>query len=172
MAKRKASVGMAVVNAEELRGVLDQFDTLVRHKVMDRVLRAGTRPVASAMRANAPSSAATGSRRKQSKKTRARFANSKPLKTTIRAVVRKGERRSIALVGPSYTHGGGHGNFFASDHKRKVLWGRQTGAPRKMNQFVKATADQTSGAATAAMIAAAKKELEEAARQAAGRGNA
>ncbi len=33
----------------------------------------------------------------------------------------------LGLVGPSYSDGGGHGNLFSKDHKRKVLWGRDGG---------------------------------------------
>lgn len=165
MAKSRASVGMSMAS-DELISTINELDRLVKFKVVDKALKAAARPVLSRMRANTPSSGASGSRKKQSAKVRARFSNSRPLKTAIRSVVRRYERGGISLVGPSYTHGGGHGNFFARDHKQKVLWGKPTGDIRKVNQFVKATADETAGAARTAMIATIKEEIDKAAREA------
>jgi hypothetical protein len=162
----KASVGMEMVNAKEFNDAMEQLDRLVRFKVIDKALKAGSKPVETTMRAIAPDSRKTGSRAKQSRAVKTKFANSKPLKTTIRTVIRKSDKGGIAITGPSYTHGGGHGNFFASDHKRKVLWGRDGGETRKMNQFVKATADQTKAAASAAMTAVVKSEVAAAAKEA------
>jgi len=69
----------------------------------------------------------------------------------------------IGLVGPSYSDGGGHGNLFSKDHKRKVLWGRDAGTIRKVNQFVKKTADETKAAASSAVTSSLKSGIETAA---------
>jgi hypothetical protein len=111
------------------------------------------------MIANTPES--DGSRRRQSAKTKQRWSGAKKLKTTIKAVVRRKMKYgtvngAIGLVGPSYSDGGGHGNLFSKDHKRKVLWGRDAGTIRTVNQFVKRTADETKSAASAAVTSALK----------------
>ena len=163
------SVGFQMVNAEKLVKQLEQLDIQVREKVGQDALRAGMRPVESAVRALAPESSATDSRRKQSRKTRQRWSGSKKLKDTIRSVVRTTRRAGITagmlgLVGPSYSEGGGHGNLFSRDHKRKVLWGRDSGSTRAVNQFVKRAADQSRTAAEAALVSAAKSGIDAAAR--------
>jgi hypothetical protein len=163
------SVGFQMVNAEKLVKQLEQLAIDVREKVGGDALRAGMRPVESAVRALAPESSATDSRRKQSQKTRQRWSGSKKLKDTIRSVVRTTRRAGITagmlgLVGPSYSEGGGHGNLFSKDHKRKVLWGRDGGTVRVVNQFVKRAADQSRTAAEAALVAAAKSGIDAAAR--------
>src|SRR5690606_22843298 len=122
MAKNKASVGMELIDGDQLLASLKQIGIMVQNKVVDKALSAGIKPVAAALKVNAPDSQKTGSRKKQSRSTRAKWSNSRSLKTTIRYVVRKYDRGGLALAGPSYTHGGGHGNFFASDHKRAVYW--------------------------------------------------
>jgi hypothetical protein len=163
------SVGFQMVSAEKLVKQLEQLAIDVREKVGGDALRAGMRPVESAVRALAPESSATDSRRKQSQRTRQRWSGSKKLKDTIRSVVRTTRRAGITagmlgLVGPSYSEGGGHGNLFSKDHKRKVLWGRDGGTVRVVNQFVKRAADQSRTAAESALAAAAKSGIDAAAR--------
>jgi len=68
------------------------------------------------------------------------------------------------LVGPSYSEGGGHGNLFSRDHKRRVLWGRDGGSVRVVNQFVKRAADQSRGQAEAAVVQSVKSGIDAAAR--------
>lgn len=166
MAKARASVGMQLLDGDKLIAVLKSLSVLVQNKVVDEALKAGIKPVEQAIRSESPSSRLTGTRKKQSAKTRAKFSNSRPLKTTIRSVVRKKRKGAIALAGPSYTHGGGHGNFFASDHKRKVYWGRDAGGVRVVNRFVKRAADMSQAAASAAISASVKSEIDRAAKEA------
>jgi hypothetical protein len=135
----------------------------VQNKVAQEAIDAGTKPVLTAMIANTPES--DGSRRRQSGKTKQRWSGAKKLKTTIKAVVRRKMKYgtvngAIGLVGPSYSDGGGHGNLFSKDHKRKVLWARDAGSVRTVNQFVKKTADQTRSAASAAVTSALKSGIE------------
>jgi hypothetical protein len=117
------------------------------------------------MIANTPES---DGRKQQSAKTKRKWSGAKKLKTTIKAVVRRKMKYgtvngAIGLVGPSYSDGGGHGNLFSKDHKRKVLWGRDAGTIRTVNQFVKRTADETKAAASAAVTSALKSGIEAAA---------
>lgn len=162
-----SQVGFQMLNADALIKQLDKLAFEVREDIAGKAIEAGMKPVQSAMIANTPES--TGSRSKQSSKTRRKWSGSKKLKTTIRSVVRKTRRAGIAagvlgLVGPGYSEGGGHGNLFSKDHKRKVLWGRDSGTVRQVNQFVKRTADQTRGQAESALISAAKAGIDAAAR--------
>lgn len=167
-AASQAHVGLALVNADELIKQLEELAHEVREKVAVEAIEAGMRPVHAAVYANTPES--KGSRDKQSTKTKQRWSGSKKLKTTIRSVVRRRKRAGISagvlgLVGPGYSEGGGHGNLFSRDHKRKVLWGRDGGSVRIVNQFVKRAADQSRAHAGAAVTHAVQSGIEAAARR-------
>lgn len=162
-----AHVGMALLNGDELIKQLEALEFQVREKVAVEAIEAAMRPVQAAVLANTPES--RGSREKQSTKTKAKWSGAKKLKSTIRSVVRRRKRAGISagvlgLVGPSYSEGGGHGNLFSKDHKRKVLWGRDGGTIRTVNQFVKRGADQSRAQAQAALTASLKSGIEAAAR--------
>jgi hypothetical protein len=150
----RASVGMSLIDGEKFLKRLEKMTIQVQDKVVTEAIEAGTQPILRAMIPNTPES--NGSRDKQSKKTKSKWSGSKKLKTTIKAVVRKRRKfgvvnGALGLVGPSYSDGGGHGNLFSKDHKRKVLWGRDSGTTRVVNQFVKKTADESKGAAMSAV---------------------
>jgi hypothetical protein len=162
----KASIGMQLVNGDKLIKHLEKLAGDVGTKVVRDAIEAGTKPVLAAMIANTPES--NGSRQKQSTKAKQRWSGSKKLKTTIKAVVRERVRFGVVngatgFIGPSYSDGGGHGNLFARDHKRKVYWGKDTGGVRVVNQFVKKTADETASAASAAVRAELKRGIDRAA---------
>lgn len=161
------SIGMELIDADQFIKALEQLEALVQGKVIENAIEAGMQPVIRAMIANTPES--SGSRDRQSEETRQRWSGSKKLKTTIRGVVRRKTKYGklvgrMGFVGPSYSDGGGHGNFFSRDHQRKVLWGRNAGTIRTVNQFVKRTADQTRSAASAAINASLKAGIEAAAK--------
>ena len=162
------SVGMEMINADQFVKALEQLNVIVQGNVIEDAINAAMRPVITAMIANTPES--DGSRDLQSTKTKAKWAGSKKLKTTIRGVVRRRVKYGktvgrVGIVGPSWSDGGGHGNLFSRDHKRKVLWGRDGGGIRVVNQFVKRTADQTRSAASAVMISSLKHGIDRAAAQ-------
>jgi hypothetical protein len=163
----RTGVGLQMLNGSQLVKQLEALAIQVREKVGRDALEAGMAPVQQAVIANAPES--SGSRDKQSTKTKQRWSGSKKLKSTIKSVVRTRKRAGITagmmgLVGPSYSDGGGHGNLFSRDHKRKVLWGRDGGTVRVVNQFVKRAADQSRARAEAALTQAVKAGIEAAAR--------
>jgi hypothetical protein len=164
------SVGMELINGDELVQALQKLVYEVQTTVLAKAIEAGSRPVESAMISNAPES--QDGRRQQSSKTKQKWSGAKKLKTTIRSVVRPQRKFGqivgrLGLVGPSYSDGGGHGNLFSRDHNRKVLWGRDAGTVRKVNQFVKRTADETKSAAASAVKASLKAGIDAAAKQAA-----
>jgi hypothetical protein len=159
----RVSIGMELIDGNKFLKQLEQLESVIRSTVIENAIQAGTVPVEAAMLANTPES--DGSRRQQSTKTKRRWSGAKKLKTTIRSVVRPKKKLGvligrIGLVGPSYSEGGGHGNLFSKDHKRKVLWGRDAGTIRKVNQFVKKTADETKSAASAAVTSSLKSGIE------------
>lgn len=161
----KASVSFDMQGVAKLLKQLETLDIQVRQTIGQNALKAGMQPVEAAVRANAPESSKTGSRKKQSTQSRGKWSGSKKLKNTIRSVVRVQRKAGITsgilgLVGPSYSEGGGHGNLFSRDHKRKVLWGRGTVGIRTVNQFVKRAADESQTAAKAAVISSLKGGLQ------------
>lgn len=163
----QASIGFELEHGEDFIKSLGQFVLDVQNKVVKEAIEAGTQPILSVMVANTPES---DGRKGQSKSTRQKWVNSKKLKTTIKAVVRTRIKfgvvgGAIGLVGPSYSHGGGHGNLFSKNHKRKVLWGRDSGSIRVVNQFVKKTADQTRSAAQAAVTSSLASGIDREARR-------
>jgi hypothetical protein len=168
-ATSKAAIGMALVDGDKFLKQLEKLVVEVQLNVVHDAIEAGTKPVLAAMIPNTPES--SGSRDKQSKKTKQRWSGSKKLKNSIRAVVRKRTRfgivnGAIGLIGPDYKSGGGHGNLFSQrTHKRTVFWGREVSASRAINQFVKRTADQTKSAAMSALRASLKSGIDKAARK-------
>jgi HK97 gp10 family phage protein len=157
-----------MAGADKLVKQLEALAIEVREKIGQQALTAGMAPVQAAVSANTPQSSNTRSREKQSSKTKKKWSGSKKLKDTIRSVVRTRRKAGITagligLVGPSYSEGGGHGNLFSKDHKRKVLWGRDAGSTRSVNQFVKRAADQSSSQAASAVVSALKSGIDQAA---------
>jgi len=165
----RTGIGMELLNGSDLVKQLESLAIQVRETVGREALEAGMKPVQSAVTALAPESSVTGSRKKQSTRTKQKWSGSKKLKSTIRSVIRTRKRAGITagmmgLVGPSYSDGGGHGNLFSKDHKRKVLWGRDGGVIRSVNQFVKRSADQSRSQAQAALTTTLKTGIDSAAR--------
>jgi hypothetical protein len=165
----KATVGMAFTDEKKFLKLLEKLTVEVQNEVVGEAISAATKPVLSAMIANTPES--SGSRDEQSQISRNQWSGSKKLKTTIKAVVRKKMKfgqpsGAIGLVGPSYSDGGGHGNLFSKDHKRKALWGRDSGEVRRVNQFVKKTADETASKSASVLTASLAKGVDAAAKRA------
>jgi len=162
----KASVGLSLLDIERFMHEVERFVIDVQVNIVTKAVEAGVAIVLPAMISNTPQS--TGSRAKMSNKSRSYWSGSKRLKYTIKAVVRKRVRfgiqhGAVGLVGPDYMAGGGHGNLFSKDHKRKVYWGKDAGTTRVVNQFVKKTADETRSQTEAAVSSALKSGIEAAA---------
>lgn len=160
----KAGITMQFGSAQkELKDLIYSLDQMVRHKAVDTAMKSAAKPVLARMRKLAPVS--SGSRKKQSKSTASKWQNSRKLKTTLRSVVRKRSNGSTVYVGPSYYGGGGHGNLFSRDHKRMVLWGKDTGRIRRVNRFVKDTADQSKAESLNALNRSLRTTIEQEAKR-------
>ena len=169
----RTSVGMQLLNGDKLIKQLEALSQQVRDVVAKDAISAAMVPVEQSVIANTPESSTTGSRAKQSSRTRQKWSGSKKLKSTIRSVTRTRKRAGITagqmgMVGPSYSDGGGHGNLFSKDHKRKVFWGRDAGTIRVQNQFVKRAADQSKARASAVLTQALTTGINQAARATSG----
>lgn len=156
-----------MLNGKDLVKQLEQIAFEVREKIAVESIQTAMRPVQWEVMSQTPVS--RGSRDKQSAKTKVKWAKAKPLKSTIKSVVRKRKRAGIAagvlgIVGPSYSDGGGHGNLFSKDHKRMVLWGHDSMFIRRVNQFVKKAADASRIHAEQMLTSAVKSGIDAAAR--------
>lgn len=76
-------VGFSLMNAHSLVKQLDAMAVEVREVVAANALESGMKPVQAAVIANTPESSVTGSRKKQSTKTKQKWSGSKKLKSTI-----------------------------------------------------------------------------------------
>lgn len=162
--KKRLGVSFELTGDKELLKALDAIAYGVNYELPAKLLTEAAKPLEAAVMANAPDSRKTGSRKKQSKKTKALFSAAKPLHTTITTVTRRMKRYglvvgSYALVGASYHAGGGHANFFASQHKAQWWWGKPARASRIVDRFVKRAADQTREQCKSILVSAIKREL-------------
>jgi hypothetical protein len=164
----RASIGMKMEGAEALIEALGKLAVEAQIEISRKCLAAGLEPIREAMIPLTPKS--RNNRAGQSKKMRKQWESSKPLHTTIRAVVRGRKKYGVisgalGLVGPSYSDGGGHGNLFARQHKSQNWWGRPATRSRIIDNFVKRAADQAGGAARAKVISTLRSELDSAAKR-------
>lgn len=159
----KASIMFSIMGDAEVQKLFQSLDKLVRFKVADDAMRAASKPMQKRIRELSPDSRKTGSRAKQSQKTKVKWQNSASLKTVIKTVVRKHPKGAKAFVGPSYSDGGGHGNFFSKDHKRAKYWGRDpilsARRVRIVNRFVKRAADEVGPTSKAIAIRVIKDAM-------------
>ena len=159
--KKKASkrVSWELSGAEALLDQLKELDNAVRNDIAEKALSSVSKDVLASMRSHVPESAKTGSRDSMSQKAKATWSGSKTLKNTLTFAIRRRFGFVSAFIGPDYKSGGGHGNLFSKDHKSKVLWGKDGGATRKVNQFVKKAADETMGRAKSKIIGVLQSEI-------------
>jgi len=172
MARRRntarATVGMKLEGGEELLEALKKLAIEAQNEIAEKSIQAGMQPIHDAMVPLTPKS--RNNRAGQSQKMRKQWENSKPLHTTIRAVVRKRRKfgivsGAVGLVGPSYSEGGGHGNLFARQHRSQNWWGKPATKSRIIDNFVKRAADQVGGVASAKVVATLRSEIDAAARR-------
>lgn len=155
----------------EIRRMFDAVPILERYKVADQVVRAGSKPIMTRARQIVPEQ--IGKRELTSEEQDAGFG--KPLKTTIKQVVRTGSSRNkgggVAVVGPEHTgpNGAGGKAYLLAEHKtntrRRVLWGKEpvtlSKFAVKIRNFMNQAFDETKSQQLSAMSAKLRKVMED-----------
>lgn len=159
MAKAMIQIFMDEDFHKEFENAITQLETYMRIKAIDAAVRAAAKPAEAAVKRYVPHGNPQN-RKKMSKAAREDWSNYNPLHKIIKTVVRKGKYGAIATVGPSYDLGGGHGNLYGSDHKKRFLWGKDTGSGKAVRQFIKLANDESHPLQRAAFRASMKESLE------------
>jgi hypothetical protein len=156
MARNGIDIKHNLPSDKELARMFDAVPILDRHKVADKVLKAGAKPVVKRARQLAPRST-QADRDKRSDKQRGAADWDYPLWKTIAHVVRKYRTGGFAAIGPRWPKG--NKAYFNTSPKgrRQVLWGKPTGRtlPQIRNWIVQAF-DETKGQQLGAMKAKLK----------------
>lgn len=126
---------------------------------LDRAVRKAANVVAVRARQLAPDGDKSGSRAKQSKKTRAKWGGK--LKRTIRVKLLKYDRASWAVVGPKSPEGN-MAHFMQEKPRRHVLWGKTTSVQkyRIERNWITRAFDETKAQQLSAMEASLKKDID------------
>lgn len=159
---KKAFASVAI--SEESFRAADQFlaklPLEVRIHVLEKAMRAATAPVVQRAKQLAPDSEKSGSRKKWSKKTRAKRVGTKPHKQTIGASSVRTYRGGLLAIYVGPIHPAGNLiNVIGHQHKQ-VLWGKHTGKVLPGTEYLKQAAEQTLAQQQSAFVDKVKSETE------------
>lgn len=154
-------ISIDIRGEESIVALLEQLPKLIVSEggALDRAAQKATNIVARRQRQLAPDSKKTGSRDKQSKKTKAAW-NVK-LKTTIRTKIIRYPNGVWAVVGPKSPEGN-TAHFMQEKPRRNVLWGKVTQIKQirlERNWNVQAF-DETKAEQLSAMEASLKQDID------------
>jgi len=138
----KMGIKLGLPSDADLNKMFNAVPILERHKVGDKVIREGTKPVVKRARELAPRDR-VGHGKKRSKNQQGAANWTIPLWKTIAQVVRKYDVRTTGVVGPKWPDGN-KAYFNTSPKGRKVwYWGKDTGktAAQVRNWIVEAFED-------------------------------
>jgi hypothetical protein len=122
----KMGIKLNLPSDADLNKRFDAVPILERHKVGDKVIREGTKPVVKRARELAPRDR-VGNSKKRSKNQKESANWTIPLWRTIAQVVRKYDVRTTGVVGPKWPDGN-KAYFNTSPAGRRVwYWGKNTG---------------------------------------------
>lgn len=159
------SATLRVEGSDKLDAMLAQLVMLVvaGGGPLDKAVRKAANIVTTRARQLAPDSAKTGSRDKQSKKSKQIWTGK--LKRLIRSKVIKYERSSWAVVGPK-SREGNMSHFQQEKPRRMVLWGKSTMVAqyRIERNWITQAFDETKNEQVAAMEASIKADIDAIAR--------
>lgn len=115
---------VSISGEEKILALLDQLPALVAAQggPVDRAITQAGDLIVVRAKELAPDSKLTGSRNKQSKKSREIW--SKKLRNTIRKKIVKYPKTTVAIVGPKSPEGN-MAHFMQEDVRRHVLWGNE-----------------------------------------------
>lgn len=146
------------------QGIIDMLTQLPALMVssggpMDRAVRKASNVVAARARQLAPDSKKTGSRDKQSKKTKAAWGGK--LKRTIKTKLIKYERSSLGIIGPTSPEGN-MAHFMQEKPRRHVLWNKTTAIAmfRIERNWITKAFDDTKSQQLAAMEASLRQDID------------
>lgn len=159
MAKASVEVKFDADFAKEFNSAMNQLESHMRINAIDEAVKEGAKPVVVAVKRFVPHGD-PADRKKMSSKVRNKWKNYQPLHKVIQSVIRKGKYGAMAVIGASYSRGGGHANLFASDHKRWNFWDRSEASGKLVRKFMKLAHDDSKQASLAAMRASLKASLE------------
>lgn len=145
----------------ELKKMFDAIPILDRHRVHDRVLTAGAKPVVTRARQLTPrGNGEDRNKRSQSQKASANWDI--PLHTTIARVIRKYSKFGMAIIGPKWPDG--NKAYFNTSPKGRTqwFWGKPTGRTVPMvSNWIKQAFDETRPQQLAAMKAKLRQVMDE-----------
>ncbi len=146
----------------DLKAMFDAVPILVRYRVSDQVLRAGTAPIVKRARQLAPKQTAE-QRKKRSKSQQAAADWDTPLWKTIGRVVRKyNKARGIAVVGPKYPEGNKAYFNTSPSGREQVFWGNRTGRTvKQVRNWIVQAFDETKSQQLSAMKTKLQKLMRE-----------
>ena len=137
---------------------LQQIPAMMRLGPAERILKAMAGPIVAKAKAIAPSSVASGSRKKQSKTTAGKWSGREGRKH-IGYVYRKSNRGGYLVIGGKDPYANSF-NFDASTEGRRVFyWGKDSGRTKRINpseRFMQKAFDET----REQQVSAANKQLE------------
>lgn len=150
----------------QIEGLLKRLPvlTVASGGPLDRAVGKAGKVVASRARQLAPNSNTTRSRRKQSKKSKAKWPVK--LRTTIRSVVRRYPTTAIYVAGPKSPEGNA-AHFMQERGRKHVLWNKATALQRLRieRNWITQAFDETRAQQEAAMVASLKKDIDEVVRK-------
>lgn len=156
------SVRVRIQGDQHLQALLDQLPKLVvaAGGPADRAVRKGTNVIAKRARQVAPDSRRTGTKKKQSSKSRNIWKYR--VRQKIRAKLVRYANGSYGVVGPKSPEGNA-ANFVQGTDRRHVLWGKSTAIAkyRYARNWMKQAFDETKSEQAAAMRASLTADIAE-----------
>jgi hypothetical protein len=154
-------ITIKVEGSEEITAMLSRLPvlTMASGGPIDRAVKRAADVVIGKAKQIVPQSSLTGSRRKQSKKSKAIW--SKKLKSMLRVKQLKYEQSTWAIVGAKNPEGN-HAFFMQEKPRRHVLWGKATAVAkyRIQRNWITQAFDETLSQQRAEMVASLKEDID------------
>lgn len=161
------SATLTIDGSEELQRLLGQLPVLLvaAGGPTDRAVKAGANIVAARARSLAPDSSQTGSRNRQSKKSKAIWTGKLRRLIRVKSIRYDRGASSWAVIGPK-SREGNMSHFQQEKPRRLVLWGKSTSVKqyRIARNWITQAFDETKGEATQVMAASIQADIDKLAR--------
>jgi len=156
------SVEMRIDFNEQQLAQLLKIPVLIRLAPAERTLKAMAKPIVDRAKAIAPSSVKSGSRKKWSKKTAAKWQMNEA-RNNIGYVYRKGENGGYLVIGGKSPNANSL-NFDSGKRRQIFYWGKDAGRSKRVEpseRFMQKALDETKSAQESAGFKQLEKELRE-----------